>query len=162
MQGYQSEDSPSPNVQKSMRDLKKGKHKKALNRFTRRIFDCKRCCGFEDKFILHAWTWFMMIESLIIFILYNTDVFGHFCQNRGLLSVYSVMYASLGIACVYFWYIVDTTDPGFKLEWLVKLHLYTLIAGCVMYALDALLWNLDKHMFCTLQAENSMSCDDRN
>ena len=66
------------------------------------------------------------------------------------MSVYTVIYASLGIACVYFWYLTDQTDTNFKLEWLIKLHVYTLIAGCGTYALDALLFNLDKHMFCTL------------
>ena len=133
----QEENSPSPiSFRKSMRDLKKGKPKRLVNR----IFDCKKCCGFQDEFVLHAWTWFIMIESLIKFILYNTDIFGHFCSHRGLVSVYSVVYASIGIAAVYFWYILDPRDSDFKLEWLVKLHQYTLIVAIACYAIDALLW----------------------
>ena len=113
-------------------------------RLARQIFDCKRLIGLEDKFVLHTWTIYLMIEALVKFLLFNTDIFGHFCSHRGLTSVYSVMYSTIGIACVYFWYLFDHTDAIFKLEWLYKAHLYTLIIAVCCYGLDALMWKFDK------------------
>ena len=85
-----------------------------------------------------------MIEALVKFLPFNTDIFGHFCSHRGLTSVYSVMYSTIGIACVYFWYLFDHTDAIFKLEWLYKTHLYALIIAVCCYGLDALMWKFDK------------------
>ena len=113
-------------------------------RLARQIFDCKRLIGLEDKFVLHTWTIYLMVEALVKFLLFNTNIFGHFCSHRGLTSVYSVMYSTIGIACVYFWYLFDHTDAIFKLEWLYKTHLYALIIAVCCYGLDALMWKFDK------------------
>ena len=116
---------------------------------SRRLLDCQMC-GLEDKFVLHAWTIFLLFDSLGKFILFNTNFFGHYTTRRGLVSIYSVVYMSLAIASIYMWWLLDREDSAFKLVWLVRFHSFAMWAAIVCYAIDGILFVLDKRMFCTL------------
>ena len=137
------------------------KTKKGIKKLANQFLDCKQC-GLEDKFVLHAWTWFILFDSLSKYILFNTNFFGHYTTRRGLLSIYSVVYMSIAIAFVYAWYLLDKNDSAFKLVWLVRFHTFTFGAAFICYAFDGIIFIIDERMFCTLQAENSKTCEERN
>ena len=80
--------------------------RQGIRSISRRLLDCRRC-GLEDKFVLHAWTIFLLFDSLGKFILFNTNLFGHYTIRKGLLSIYSVVYMSIAIAALYMWYLLD-------------------------------------------------------
>ena len=132
-----------------------------MKKIAKHFLDCKHC-GLEDKFVLHAWTWFILFDSLGKYILFNTNFFGHYTTRRGLLSIYSVVYMSIAIAFIYAWYFFDNKDSVFKLVWLVRFHTFTFVAACICYSFDAIIFLIDMRLFCTLQAENSKTCEERN
>ena len=139
--------SPSPYERGiKLRDFTK---KRGLRKITQRVLDCKRC-GLEDKFVLHAWTCFILFDSFGKTILFSTNFFGHYTTRRGLTSIYSVIYMSIAIAAIYTWYLLDPYDSAYKLVWLVRFHMFTLGAAIVCYGIDGILFVLDEKMFCTL------------
>ena len=82
----------------------------------------------------------------------STNFFGHYSMNSGIMSIYSTIYMSLGIAALYLWLFIDPTDQAFKLIWLVRFHTITLFATVLCYSLDGMLFVIDKRMFCQMQA----------
>ena len=123
--------------------------KKNLRRALKRNLDCKRC-GLTDKFVLHGWTCFLLFDSFSKYIAIKTNVFGHYSMNSGIMSIYSTIYMSLAIAALYLWFLFDHTDVAFKLIWLVRIIAFTLYAAILCYSLDAMLFVLDKRMFCQM------------
>ena len=97
-------------------------------------------CGIQDKTVFHAWTCYLITESYIKLFLFNTDIVGHYNYERGIVSVNSVMWGGIAISFVYFWYLLDPQDPGFKLEWIYKLQFYTFLIAILSYTVDAVLW----------------------
>ena len=130
----------------SLRDVKKLKAKKVASHF----LDLKKRCGIPNAFVYHFWNLLIIFDSLGHYIIYGTDLFGHYTMRKGLLSMYSVIYPSIAIAALYTWALIDRTDLTFKTLWVYKTQQFTLFGAIVCYAVDAILFIVDKHMFCTL------------
>ena len=97
---------PAPSFKSTLKLLKSGQGNKATRRWSRQLLDLARC-GLQDKFVFHAWTCFLIMESYIKFIMFNTNILGHHYYQRGIISVDSVVWGGIATSFVYFWYLID-------------------------------------------------------
>ena len=105
----------------------------------------------------------MILDSFAKYILFGTDVFGHYTMGKGLLSMYAVMLPTFGIAALYVYYFHAGNEKTYCLVWSYKLQMIMLITAMVCYSFDGLLFIFNKKMFCTLQTEKpTLKCDERN
>ena len=75
----------------------------------------------------------------------------------------SVALPTIGMAALYAYYFRAGSEQSFTLIWIWKLNHYMLIIALVCYAIDALFFIFDKHMFCTMQAmKPTLKCNERN
>ena len=81
-----------------------------------------RNIGLEDWLAYHVWNWIIILDSLGKYILYNTDLFGHYGFRRGILGMYSVVYPSIAIAILYVYAFLEQTDKAFLMIWVYKLQ----------------------------------------
>ena len=127
-----------------------------------------RSCGFEDKSVFHFWNCLIIFDSLGKFIVYNTNLFGHYTIRKGLLSVYSVIFPAIAVAFLYgYYFYAAPIQTAFVVKFLKNVQWFILIAAIFCYGLDAFVFITDKKLFCKLQFEKGQhtgenTCDDRN
>ena len=121
-----------------------------------------RNCGIPDWLTFHVWTWLLIIDSLGKYFLFSTDLFGHYAVRKGVLGMYSVIYPTIGLTFLYFYYLCTEIEKLICLIWMYKLQTITLYIALLCYTFDGILFIFDKKMFCTLQVEKGFTCDKRN
>ena len=72
----------------------------ALNQGSKYL-NIKRMCGIPNSVVFHVWNIFIIADSLGHFILFNTNLFGDETPNKGVISSYSIILMSIGIAAIY-------------------------------------------------------------
>lgn len=63
----------------------------------------------------------MIFESIGKFLLFGTNLFGHYTIRKGLLSMYSVMLPTLAIAMLYAYFFFAGSEKTYVLIWMYKL-----------------------------------------
>ena len=102
----------------TIEDLKKVKLKKIGKSF---LYLEKRF-GIPNWFVYHFWNLVIIFDSLGKFIIYNTDLFGHYTIRKGLLGMYSVMYPAIAIAILYVIASLESgTEKVYTMVWIYKL-----------------------------------------
>ena len=77
--------------------------------------------------------------------------------------MFSQLYMSLGVAMLYIYYFFAGREVTFVLIWTYKFLVIMLWVVLVCYTLDAVIYIVDEHMFCTLQAiKPTLKCKERN
>ena len=110
-----------------------------------------RHCNVEDRTVFHFWNNLIIFDSLGKFIVYNSDLFGHYTVRKGLLSVYSVIFPAIAVAILYLYYFyVTKSEVAFVVRFITNLQWFILIAAIFCYGLDAFLFVTDKKLFCKL------------
>ena len=84
------------------------------------MMNLEKRCGIPNYAVYHFWNLLCIFDSFGKYILYNTNLFGHFTLRKGILSLYSTMYPMIAIFFLYIWAIVDQTDLVFKKMWVYK------------------------------------------
>ena len=66
-----------------------------------RFLNIKKMCGIPNAVVFHVWNIFIIADSLGHFILFNTKMLGGETPNKGVLSSYSIILMTMGIAAIY-------------------------------------------------------------
>ena len=98
-----------------------------------------------------------------LYVLYKTPTFGHFNQNKGILSLACMIYCEIPVAITYLFCGCAGSDKEFMLKFLYKVHMLNLCTTIVCYIIDEGLYLFSFTEFCKLQVESSKDdCADRN
>ena len=87
----------------TFKDIKKLKAEKVATS----LLNFEKRCGIPSKYIYHFWNILIIIDSLGKYLIYGTDLFGHYTIRKGLLSMYSVIYPAIAIGSLYIWALID-------------------------------------------------------
>ena len=119
--------------------------------------------GIPNWFVYHLWNLVIIFDSLGKYIIYNTDLFGHYTIRKGILGMYSVIYPAIAIAILYTISLIESgADKVYMMVWVYKLQVVVLYVAITCYGIDAVFFIFDKKVFCKLQLEKIATCDSRN
>ena len=119
--------------------------------------------GIPNAVTYHVWNWIIIFDSLGKYVLFNTNIFGHYTSRKGILSMWSQQYAGIIIMVMYLYaFLVPISERDFITLWIYKAQVIVLAVAAACYALDGIFYIFDKHTFCTMQLESSKTCDERN
>ena len=123
----------------------------------------KRLTGMPNVCTFHIWNWIIILDSIGKYVMFQTNLFGHYAIRKGILSMYSQEMAGIVFFVVYSYHFCAGDDNrDFVVLFLYKLNTILLIIICACYAIDSGLWIFDKHTFCNMQLEKRATCDERN
>ena len=105
-------------------------------------------CGIPNAVVFHVWNIFIIADSIGHFILFNTNVLGGETPNKGVLSSYSIILMTIGIAAIYIYSFYAEDQRSEAIRHTYKLNMVTLVTASVCYLFDAYLFNFEKKTFC--------------
>ena len=90
----------------TMSDLKKLK----INTIKRKLLHIEHRLGIPNYVVYHMWNLLFIIDSFAKYLIFNTNLFGHYTLSKGLFSIYSQVITGFVIAVLYFWCLISGTD----------------------------------------------------
>ena len=100
----------------TFRDAKKLKMKKIGHS----ILNLEKRCGCSNKLVYHLWNILTIFDTFGKYLIFSTDLFGHYTFRKGILSLYSMIFPGFAIFLLYVWALLDRTDVVFKTMWVYK------------------------------------------